>query len=131
MGGIILIHRTFLLDRDKWDLVLDASGNIAVADAPYAVAQDVASAIQTFNGECWYNTDKGIPYFDKILGQFPPSQYVSSLIVDEALKVKDVATARMAGIGLENRVLTGQVQVIDTDGIESGVIFDQISTSGE
>jgi hypothetical protein len=39
-----------LPDRSTWDLVLGASGNIAEASAPYALAQDAASAIQLFAG---------------------------------------------------------------------------------
>ena len=35
---------TLLLDRTVWDLLLDGSGNIAIATEPYATAQDVASA---------------------------------------------------------------------------------------
>jgi len=62
---------TLLLDLDNWDLTVDAAGNWAVASPPYAIAQDVASAIKTFQlqagpndpvlGECWYdNTRKSI-----------------------------------------------------------------------
>ncbi len=40
--------KTLLLDTDEWDLVLDANGDIALADEPYAISQDVASAIRTF-----------------------------------------------------------------------------------
>ena len=41
-------YSTLLLDPDTWDLTVDNNGNIAVAAPPYAVAQDVASAIRTF-----------------------------------------------------------------------------------
>ena len=41
-------YSTLLLDQTEWDLVLDASGNIALASPPYALAQDVASAVRTF-----------------------------------------------------------------------------------
>ena len=59
---------TLLLDRTVWDLVLDAGGNIARASNPYAVAQDVASAIKLFRGELFYDTAKGIPYWTEVLG---------------------------------------------------------------
>jgi hypothetical protein len=60
--------RSLLLSRPAWDLVLDASGNIAVASAPYAIAQDAASAIRLFAGEHWYDTAQGIPCFSQVLG---------------------------------------------------------------
>lgn len=53
--------KTLLLDRATWDLAVDAQGNIAVADVPYATAQDVSSAVREFRGECWYNTALGLP----------------------------------------------------------------------
>ena len=40
---------TLLLDLTNWDLLVDASGNIAVASDPYSVAQDVASAVRVFD----------------------------------------------------------------------------------
>ena len=57
----------------KWDLCVDNSGNIALATEPYALAQDVASAIKLFKGELWYDAQKGVPYFEKILGKRPPA----------------------------------------------------------
>ena len=74
--------RTLLLDRTAWDLVLDANGNIACATEPYQIAQDVASAIRTFRGECFYDTTLGLPYWSNILGQLPPASFVQSGIVN-------------------------------------------------
>jgi len=62
---------TLLLDTDKWDLVLDVSGNIAVASDPYSVAQDGASALKLVSGELWYDTTRGVPYFQRIFGKAP------------------------------------------------------------
>ncbi|WP_391529666.1 hypothetical protein [Photorhabdus akhurstii] len=39
--------RSLLLDTESWDLTLDDSGNIAITDNPYSVAQDVACACST------------------------------------------------------------------------------------
>ena len=105
--------RTLLLDRSTWDLTLDAAGNVAVADAPYARAQDAASAIKVFEGECWYNTTKGIPYFDQVLGHFPPLSLVQELMVSAAKSVPGVTDARVFFSGLEGRRLSGQVQITD------------------
>jgi hypothetical protein len=51
--------KTLLLVTDKWDLCLDANGNIASAEPPYARAQDVASALRLFAAELWYDTSLG------------------------------------------------------------------------
>jgi len=114
---------TFLLNPETWDLLLDSNASIAVASNPYAIAQDVATAIKTFKGECWYNTDKGIPYFEQLLGQFPPMSLIKKLFEDEALRVNGVVSARAIITSLTNRELTGVVEFIDTTGQLNNVNF--------
>ena len=107
---------TLLLDQTTWDLCLDASGNIAMASNPYAVAQDVATAVRTFSGECYYDTTLGVPYFQDILGQNPPLELFRGDIEAAALTVPDVASANCIISGYTQRQLVGQIQVTDTDG---------------
>ncbi|WP_156965856.1 hypothetical protein [Paraburkholderia bannensis] len=108
---------TLLLDRTRWDLCLDASGNIALASAPYAVAQDVASAVRTFLGEVWFETTQGVPYWQDILGKFSPLSIVKKDIVNAAMTVQTVTSARcfITGFSYASRVLTGQVQAYTAD----------------
>lgn len=114
---------TLLLDRTTWDLCLDASGNIAVAREPYAIAQDVASAVRTFLGECWFNTTDGVPYWTDILGQRPPLQLVKKDIINAAMTVRGVVAAQCYITGFEGRTLTGQVQVTTSAGVTLPVNF--------
>jgi hypothetical protein len=111
-------HTTWLLDWETGDSCLDANGNIAVASAPYSIAQDVATQMSTFLGECWYDTTQGIPYWQQILGKRPPASLLTSLFEAQALLVPDVATAT-ATIGGVNaqRGAIAQMVVTDTDGI--------------
>ena len=118
-----VIHNTLLLDQTAWDLVLDVNGDIALAGAPYAIAQDVASATRTFLGECWYDTDQGLPYWQQILGELPPLQYIGEQIQDAALTVPDVVAAQATFQSFANRQLSGQIQIIDTDGAINNVAF--------
>lgn len=115
--------KTLLLDRDVWDLVLDAAGDIACASEPYSVAQNVASALRTFAGECWYGKQKGMPYWQQILGHYPPMALVRDRITSEAMKEQDVAQVRVQSLDATGRTLTGEVLVIDTNGQQSGVTF--------
>ncbi len=115
--------KSILLDRTAWDLVLDAAGNIALADEPYRIAQDVACAIRVFAGECWYDTSKGIPYKSQILGQWPPISLVKAQIVKAALTVPGVVSARCIVLSLDKRTFTGQCQFIDTTGASHNVSF--------
>jgi hypothetical protein len=115
--------KTLLLDRTAWDLVLDANGNIALADNPYAIAQNVASAVRTFIGECWYDSSQGLPYWQNILGQYPPISFVKQKIVEAAMTVPEVAEVQVILIDFVGRKLTGQIQVIDIYGQTNGVTF--------
>lgn len=114
---------TLLLDQTRWDLVLDAAGNIALASDPYSIAQDVASAVRTFQGECWFDTTVGVPYFQEVLGQSPPLQLLQSLIEQAALTVPEVVKAVATITSFENRTITGNVQVTTSTGITIPVSF--------
>lgn len=108
--------RTLLLDVVLWDLCLDASGNIAVASNPYSQAQDAASAIRLFQGELWYNTARGIPYFGLILGKLPPAQFMKGQFIKAAMTVPGVLKVQVFLNALVGRRVTGQVQVTTEGG---------------
>lgn len=108
--------KTLLLDTVAWDLVLDANGNIAVAQEPYQLEQDVASAVRLFAGELWYDVSKGVPYFANILGQAPPIQLFKEFMVKAALTVPGVVTADCVIESFEGRTVTGFVSFTDSTG---------------
>jgi|SRR5665213_2644298 len=108
--------QTLLVDTIAWDLLIDSSGNIAVASDPYAQAQDVASAVKTFLGEVYYNTLLGVPYFGDILGQAPPLSLIKSYFVTAAKTVPNVETAVCFISSFVNRHLGGQIQVTNSAG---------------
>lgn len=114
---------TLLLDQVEWDLCLDISGNIAMAEAPYAVAQDVASSVRVFVNDLWYDIERGIPYLDGVLGSRPPLPFLKSEIEAAAMRVPTVAQARCLFADFVDRTLTGQIQIIDENGIASNVSF--------
>lgn len=114
---------TLLLDSKTWDLVVDASGNIAMASEPYAIAQDVASAIRMFQGEYYYDTTQGVPYWTQLLGQAPSIPLLKAKLVAAALTVPGVVKARCFLSSITNRSVSGQVQFIDTTGVTQGVSF--------
>lgn len=117
---------TLLLDLDTWDLVADANGNIAVADEPYALAQDVATAIKTFLHDLFYDQTDGVDYFGQILGHTPPLQVFKQLMVDAALSASpDVITAEcnITAFDDSTRTATGQVLFTDVNGNPGQVSF--------
>jgi hypothetical protein len=118
--------KTILLDATKWDLVLDVSGNIAVADDPYAKAQDVASAERLFKGELWYNTTLGIDYFGLILGKSPSLALLKNYWNTAAKRVPGVVTAKSFISSFQNREIRGQVQITDDEGNTTVVAVRQV-----
>lgn len=114
---------TLLLDRTTWDCCVDASRNIAMAGEPYSLAQDAASAIRLFIGEYWYDTTLGIPYFQEVLGKNPSVNLLKSLFVAAAETVPDVASATVYLSAITNGQVSGQVQVIDSNGNTSIASF--------
>lgn len=107
---------TLLLDTQQWDLVSDLNGNIAVASNPYSQAQDAASEIRTFNGEVYYDTSYGVPYWESFLGQRPPLALIKAKLVDAALRVPGVTSARTIITQFVDRIVFGQVQITNEDG---------------
>ncbi len=104
-------------------MVLDSNGDIALANPPYAVAQDVASAIRTFLGECYYDTTLGVPYWQDFLGQ-PFSQSAVIQAMNAAAKtVPGVVTASTVITSFTNRQVSGQVQFSTSDGTTTTVNF--------
>jgi hypothetical protein len=106
------MYNTLLLDLTTWDLVVDASGNIAMASPPYALAQDVATACKTYLGEVWYDSTLGVPY-SYLLGSLPSIAILQNIYVAVALTVPGVVSAQCVIQKLENRSLTGQIQFVD------------------
>lgn len=107
--------QTLLLDQ-YWDLTLDGNGNIAVASEPLAQAQDAASNIKLFQGELYYDTTVGEPYFQDTLGYLPPLSLLRARFVTAAKQVPGVTSALCFFTSFVDRELSGQVQIIDSTG---------------
>ena len=117
---------TILLDTATWDMTVDVFGNIAMATDPYAPAQDVASACRLFQGELWFAQERGIPYFQKILGKLPAVQFLKSQLVAAALTVPEVATAVCFLTSFIRRTVGGQIQLTLTSGATAVVTTNEL-----
>ena len=108
---------TLLLDRTTWDLLPDASGNVAVASGSYAICQNVSSAIRVFSGECYYNTATGLPYRQHILAHTQAAPVFRMQAEQVAGAVAGVTAAKCVLTGISaNRQLSGYVLVSTTLG---------------
>lgn len=114
-------QNTLLLDLTNWDLVVDSSGNIAMATPPYSVAQDVASAIRTFIRDAYYDQTAGIDYLGTILGHAPPLPTFQAAMESAALTVPGVVSATCTITGFAGRKVTGQVTFTTSSGTTGSV----------
>ncbi len=115
-------QNTMALDRTTWDLFTDSNGNWAMAEPPYAVAQDVASCVRTFTGDCIYDTTLGTPYVPQMLGASPPLPLIAAAAAAQALLVPGVVQSQCIITGQTPQgEVVGYVQVVDTDGAQMGV----------
>lgn len=112
------VATTFLLDRDNWDLCLDAAGDWALASEPYSQTQDAASAVRVFQGEAYYDTSLGVPYLTDVLGRYQPTQIMRARAQQAALTVPGVTDAKAILVANSNRELTGQIQIQTADGAQ-------------
>lgn len=115
--------KSLLLDTAVWDLVLDASRNIAVCTAPYSLAQDVATALRTFFGEVYYDSAAGVPYYQSILGKSNPYNVVEAIITAQAMTVPGVVEAKCLLVTIVDRKVTGEVQITDKNGVITNASF--------
>lgn len=104
--------RTLFLNPGTWDLMVDSLGNIAVASRPYCIAQDVASACKLWKGEARYDTERGMPYHDEILGHLPPATLLASWFRSEAMTIDHVVDANVTiNFNSSERTLDGAIMI--------------------
>lgn len=117
------MSQTLLLDPLLWDLMVDANRNIAVADEPYSLAQDAASAIRTFLEEVYYDTTQGVPYQQSIFGKPLILPLLKAQLESTALTVPGIVSATVFISSFSARVVSGQVQVTDSNGTTTTASF--------
>ncbi len=101
---------SLMLDPQTLDLCVDVKGNIAVANEPYATAQDMACAIKLFKGELYYDTTQGVPYWQEIYGYWPPPAVIKTQFAFAAGTVPGVKDIVVTIQSVTNRTLYAQVQ---------------------
>lgn len=117
-----MTYRTMQLDTSTWDLMLDGSGDLAIANDGYATAQDVASACLVFSGECYYDTTLGIPWKTEVLGKQPSPGFIQQKMQEEAMKLPIVDKA-LASVFFDRatRSTRGTIRITDINGSNSQV----------
>lgn len=105
-------RKTLLLNGD-WDLTLDKSGRIAVAEGAYATAQAVANECRLFTQDAYFEPDRGIPYYLIALGKKLSPSVLRARLRDAAYLVEDVEDVTdvvLESLDTETRRVTGEIK---------------------
>lgn len=83
--------------NNKWDIFVDANGNVATVGGDYAIAQSAANAVRLFLNDAYFDKNKGIPHFNIELGQkaAPARSVLSNRIKKAVLQVQGVVDAEV------------------------------------
>jgi len=111
---------SLLLDTLTWDLVVDASGNIALCGPPYSLAQDAACHARLWLGELRYDTTQGVNYQGLILGHWAPPALIKANIAFEAMRATGVGNAAVYFTYWKQRVLKGVITVTPINPVPVG-----------
>lgn len=109
---------TSLKLTSDWDLQLDDMGNIATVDGGLQVAQDVATSCRVWKGEMIYDTERGVPYKEEILGQRPNLTLLQSDFENEAKRIEGVASVEVVIDSFDERRLVSDIRITLENGEE-------------
>ena len=116
-------RKTLLLDKN-WDICLDKSGRISIADGPYATAQNVANECRLFTQDAYFEPDRGIPYYLIALGRKLSPSVLRARLRDAAYLVEDVEDVTdvvLESLDTETRKVTGEIQFTSKEGENASV----------
>lgn len=116
-------RKTLLLDQ-QWDLTLDKSGRIAVAEGAYATAQNVANECRLFTQDAYFEPGRGIPYYLIALGRKLSPSVLRARLRDAAFLVEDVEDVTdvvLESLDTETRKVTGEIQFTSKEGEDASV----------
>lgn len=119
-------RKTLALSNPGWDLQVDAGGRIAVYEGSWATAQNVANECRLFTEDAYFAQDRGIPYFEIVLGQTPAPSVLRSRLRQAAFLVDDVADVTditLDTFDTETRLMTGEIQFTSKEGENGNVVL--------
>ena len=101
---------------ETWDIGLDSSGGLAMADGAERMAQDVACYERTFMGEPYFAATEGVPYLNRELAELPPPELVRERANSRAMEVPGVTGAETVLTEYAGRTLHGDIYVAGDTG---------------
>lgn len=111
---------SLLLDKN-WDITVDSSGNLAVVDNNYSIAQAVANAVKLFTNDAYFDTQAGIPHFEISLKRNVSTTVVRTRIKEAAESVPGVKSATVNIVEINNNTLQAEIQLTLDDNTNAAI----------
>lgn len=102
------------------DIYLDDLGNFAVIDGQAQKAQDASTSIKVVQGECYFDTERGVPY-NNIMGERLNQSIIQEYVNSEAKRIDGVLGAQAIFEDLSARELKFDILVSTEEGVISGI----------
>lgn len=107
---------SLFIDETTWDICADENRNLAIVQGPKALIQRVACELKHFEGEGWYDSRQGLPYFISVLGVETTSPLVVSLIENHVTRINTIGSVIALLQITKDRRLTGDIRVTTQSG---------------
>lgn len=98
------------------DLFLDGSGNIALAYDLDAVLFACKAAAETLLGECVYQTNIGIDYFNLVWSGSPNLRKFENALIAQLQSVANVTSVVNVSVTMTNNILNYSAVILTTFG---------------
>lgn len=106
------------LDPDTHDMIV--TSDFALVDGVDAIKQHMKMRIWLFEGELFYNTTKGVPYFRHILVKQPNIRIIESIFSDVILETPGAISLDTFDMDWDRRLRTLEVNFDST--VTGGVV---------
>ena len=100
------------------DTYLDSSGRVARCSTYMeSVVQRVRCYMRTFQGECFVNSEHGMPWYDEVLGadQFL-MKHVAATVKENILLIDGVTDVDEINLSFKNRSISGTIKIVTNEG---------------
>ena len=105
------------------DLMLDASGGLAVVTKAKAVGQHARQRLMAFEGEWFLDTTAGLPWIDRLLGAAYNPALAEAVVKAELLDTSGVTAIASFSVGFERVKRNLVIQNVQVE-----TVYDQEAT---
>lgn len=115
---------TLALDSENWDLQVGANGSLKTLKKDDAILQNVCNECRCFTDDLYFETQRGIPWFNDQLGQKLSPAVTQSDLRRAATSVEGVQSVddvNLTFMSQEDRTLHAEITLTTENGLNGSV----------